>query len=98
MVWKATVLQVRFLDWQVSHHLGTCETCELLGPAPDLPKQKPGLGASQALQVGLMQLKFENHFSRGGATSPKSSLHLIPSTEICVFVARLVWPRSASSA
>lgn len=36
-----------------------------------------------------MQLKFENHFSRGGATSPKSSLHLIPSTEICVFMARL---------
>lgn len=54
-------------------------------------------GASQALQVGLMKLKFENHFSRGGATSPKSSLHLTPSTEICVFMV-LVWPRSASSA
>lgn len=54
-------------------------------------------GASQALQVGLMQLKFENHLSRGGATSPKSSLHLIPSTEICVFMVP-VWPRSASSA
>ena len=44
MVWKATVLQVRFLDWQISHHPGTCEACKLLGPALDLLNQKPGLG------------------------------------------------------